>query len=917
MSTTVNLGKVVGDGALVNEVEDLTLQASANSGVNYTQSGDNATVEMDTTNKVQSKLSGAPGQLVGFDVNGNATPVPIYNQVEHYGFELFMDETYGPNMIRYIEQNTGYKHAGMNYTTGKFDYGDWEDAWFIKDIKPCMLNYDGTVAYELDKNDYSKKADGTASDIGDESFPGNVMIGIPTVWIRVDTSVSRKPKFYFANARIDSRYNAYAHMDDKGNVVPYVYMPAYNGWVDSDGRLRSISGKAPTGLQNGTVQVTEARGNNVNGATEWDIEKFVDRQLINLLLLLIGKSTDTQTVFGYGNGKGYSNPATGAGSYGVLNTGTMNTAGLFTGADDDPGNTGVKVFGIEHWWGNLWRRYIGAILSNGSIYYKLTKDTSDGSSVNEFAASALKSDTGTPTGWKHDLGGIDGTAGGTLEMYVGDFGLIGKTMGGDYDSKFYDRFVSRIGYPDNRPVQFGHAADGNTKCGAFACSFNDVEATEVWFSSAAPSCKPNREDVNDGVYGFQLDMDETYGSDMIKYIGCNKDYTPAHMDYENEVFDYGDWEDAFFIRNLRPCMLNYDGTVAYDLDKDDYTKKADGTASDVANANFGGNAMVGIPTVWVKVDTALPRKPKFYFADHQVDSSYRAYAHHDDNGNIMPYTYMPIYNGYKDSSNRLRSISGVSPTGSLTGTNQINYARNNNPSGSGIWDIEKFVDHQLINLLLLLIGKSTDTQTVFGYGNGNGGSNPASGADSNGILNSGTLNDKGMFYGYSSNPGNLGVKVFGIENWWGNMWRRKMGLVLSEGTYYYKLTKGTEDGSTVSGFNAASIADSAGTPTGWIQGGTISGGISSSDYWYGVPEDMYVGEFGLLDKTYDTEDDKTKNFCDRSYRRITQNRVALYGSGSNDGLTCGAFSCRLHCVLSFSPWYINASPSCKPNVTSI
>ena len=76
-----------------------------------------------------------------------------------YGFKLDQNESDPASMITYLSDcdNKYYESAKMNYVTDKFDYGDWGDAWFIKNLKPCMLKYDGTVDYELNPNDYSKK----------------------------------------------------------------------------------------------------------------------------------------------------------------------------------------------------------------------------------------------------------------------------------------------------------------------------------------------------------------------------------------------------------------------------------------------------------------------------------------------------------------------------------------------------------------------------------------------------------------------------------------------------------------------------------------------------------------------------------------------------------------------------------------
>jgi hypothetical protein len=58
--------------------------------------------------------------------------------------------------------------------------------------------------------------------------------------------------------------------------------------------------------------------------------------------------------------------------------------------------------------------------------------------------------------------------------------------------------------------------------------------------------------------------------------------TPAAMG--STSFNYGSWKNAFFMP--RPCMLKFDGTVDYYLNPNDYSKKEDGTASDITNFEY-------------------------------------------------------------------------------------------------------------------------------------------------------------------------------------------------------------------------------------------------------------------------------------------------------------------------------------------
>ena len=97
----------------------------------------------------------------------------------------------------------------------------------------------------------------------------------------------------------------------------------------------------------------------------------------------------------------------------------------------------------------------------------------------------------------------------------------------------------------------------------------------------------------------------------------------------------------------------------------------------------------------------------------------------------------------------------------------------------------------LINLLLLLLGKSTNSQTIFGFGNTE---------TSSVVINTGKMNTKGLFWG--SNNTTSGVKIFGMENWWGNQWRRIAGCVVDNGIQKVKMTYGQSDGSTINGYNS-------------------------------------------------------------------------------------------------------------------
>ena len=390
-----------------------------------------------------------------------------------YGFKLDQNESDPASMITYIEDNKDFNSAYMNYTSDTFNYGDWQDAFFMN-IKPCMLKYDGTVAYELNPNDYSKKLDGTASDIADANFAGNVMIGIPKVYYKLVDNGDNTANIYFSNKKVDEDFVCWSHIDNNGEEIDYCYMPAYNGYSDGT-RLRSLSGKTPMHTQTGATEINLAKANNTNDNIIWYTEVYSDRMLINLLLLLIGKSTDTQTVFGNGyhtGGSQNSNPR--------INTGTMNTKGLFWGSNGSS-MVGVKVFGMEHWWGNQWRRVAGWINNKGTQKIKLTYGQSDGSTVNGYNTdgSGYISVGCTPAG----------TSGGYVsKMTITEYGLIPTTASGSSTTYYTDGLWFNNSQVDYALVSGG--CDNGFLVGAVCVSLNTLVSTALWCIGAALSCKP-------------------------------------------------------------------------------------------------------------------------------------------------------------------------------------------------------------------------------------------------------------------------------------------------------------------------------------------------------------------------------------------------------------------------------------------
>lgn len=375
-------------------------------------------------------------------------------------------------------------------------------------------------------------------------------------------------------------------------------------------------------------------------------------------------------------------------------------------------------------------------------------------------------------------------------------------------------------------------------------------------------------------YGMRINRLDSNPATRVKYILDAVGMTPAGMNFSGGGFDYGDWGDVWFVKNNRPVMLRTDGTVDYELNPDNYALKKAGGASDVANTSYGGNAMSEIPLIWVK-RWSQNNYDFIVFCEEQYDDTYKAYAHTDADGNILPVTYFPMFEGAV-INNRMRSLSGQTPTASQTDAQETTAAQQNGER----WDKLSFSEITLMYEMCTLISCNTNSQTKFGMG--------CCTADN--FLQTGTLNGKGQFFG---STGTAAVKVFHCENFFGNYWKRLRGLLLINGTYYVK---------PVPPYN------SEGTDyinTGMTVSRTSGGYISKMEM---------ASDIGRLPTV--VSGSETTYECDGCWFNDAITAVALFGGARSYGSKCG-LSC----------WHVNnpatnvythfvASLSCKPPVSN-
>ena len=406
------------------------------------------------------------------------------------------------------------------------------------------------------------------------------------------------------------------------------------------------------------------------------------------------------------------------------------------------------------------------------------------------------------------------------------------------------------------------------------------------------------------IYGFHVDSSVSNPSNAVSYHVqydgknvLNYDYSPAYMDFANDKWEWGNWsEDDFFMP--RPCLIKQDYSDKIYLNPDNLTLDVDGNdvSAILTGSTDGYNAMMEWgkdgKKIWYKLvpDSGNASSYTVYISDVQADNDFVAWSFYDANDVLGEHFYTSIYNGSTVGS-ALRSLSGKTPNNTEAGATQITRAKANNKNSEAYaWYIDVYADRVLINLLLILVIKSLNSDVV-GYGNYTGGTSASS------LINTGLGNAKGMFYGKQANGV---VKVFGMENWFANCWRRMAGLILNSGALKYKLTYGTADGSSAAGYREDDNA-----PANYLTGNSIATNLSSS---YIVAEtaktdgSLLPSGFSGANGTY---------YSDACWSP-TGVKYARVGGSCYSGSTCGAFALSLYYALSSSYWDLGAALSLKP-----
>lgn len=358
-----------------------------------------------------------------------------------FGYKVARNDSDPYSRVTYTDDCVGFTSAVMDYTAGVFDYGTWGilNPWFLSENKPCAVKFDGTVDYYMNPLNYALKEDGTPSDYNNADYEGNMMAQIPKVYVkRWEDSNYRYCQI--SDQKVDEDFKCYAHLNANQQELDYIYLPMFKGTIDSNGKLRSYSGYVPK------ISTTEQSEYNAASACGdgWYIFDWSSVSLIQDLLVLLGKSTNSQSVYG----QGYTVNSEAA------TTGTTYNKGQFYGTTSTTQN--VKMFHIENFYSRRWERIAGITLDNGIYKYKMFPDYDIND--NNFIDSGISRASSN---------------GFILDCTYGEYGCIPISTGGSSTTYECDQYLMNSSTSGVFHLLFGGAGNGSTD-GCFSFNINSV-----------------------------------------------------------------------------------------------------------------------------------------------------------------------------------------------------------------------------------------------------------------------------------------------------------------------------------------------------------------------------------------------------------------------------------------------------------
>lgn len=393
-------------------------------------------------------------------------------------------------------------------------------------------------------------------------------------------------------------------------------------------------------------------------------------------------------------------------------------------------------------------------------------------------------------------------------------------------------------------------------------------------------------------FGMKISKSDTNPNTKVSYMFNAEGMTPAYMDFTGGSFNFGSFSSWKPVSQNRPVGLNFNGSVAYELNHTDFSKKLDGTASDITDATTTINFMSEMPLMYVR-RWEDENYNYIVFCEYQTNENYTADAFKNASGGIGSKLYLPMFKGsYVDGKLRSLAKQYWQNNADVQGTEAEWNAAAACGTGWQTWDWAK---REYLSDLMTFITKSTDWKNKFGRGvtnrstsnNNKYDGQPTGGyCSTSGDLTTWTADYHGQFYGVASTTSDKKhVTAFYVEDPYGNRWERTPGLELYNNVYRAKMSPpyALTDSASRAEYDNLGISAPA---EGWFK-------VASTSMHGSVPVAVGASE--------------TTGYCSYFYKNASSIRLALFGGTCYYGGACGRSVILSHAP-SASRWSLGASP---------
>lgn len=234
----------------------------------------------------------------------------------------------------------------------------WDEQPIFNTIKPCMFN-NGEVVYYLNPDNFNLKEDGSAAVL--DGTDGDVMIEFGKFAYRLYNEGDYQYVSITNDSDLvasDDRFHYYAFTRETEGDMEKMYIGAFKGYVDADGKMRSIAnGELPTA----SISLNQSKTAAELTGTNYSIFEYGQLVALQCLYLIKYGNLDCQTALGLGLVDADAS----------VTVGSTLDKGMYYGSTTD-GTVQMKFAGIEDLWGNVAEWCDGFVTDDTTSNYLVT-----------------------------------------------------------------------------------------------------------------------------------------------------------------------------------------------------------------------------------------------------------------------------------------------------------------------------------------------------------------------------------------------------------------------------------------------------------------------------------------------------------------------------------------------------------------